>query len=140
MSCPPSGFQNLLVPLDFPSWPRGALELVLLKRQEENRSAWDEKIYGNVGLFRCFTHSFSLTRQLVAGTQGRMALGAVMAALQRWGDGFRPHDQQGDPICLPGWTGTGHFFPCLLSLLPSTFFLFPLSSLSFSQLLSPLSP
>lgn len=93
LSCPQSGFQNLLVPLDFPSWPRGALELVLLKRQEENRSAWDEKVYGNVGLFRCFTHSFSLTRQLVAGTQGRMALGAVMAALQRWGDGFGPHDQ-----------------------------------------------
>ena len=90
-----SGFQNLLVPLcglPFPG-PEVGLSGYYWRGQEGNCLAREE-IYGYVGLFRRFTHSFSPTKQLVAGSQRWMVLGAALEALQRWGDGFGPQGQQ----------------------------------------------
>lgn len=97
-----SGFQNLLVPLcglSFPG-PEVGLSGCYWRGQERNCLA-REGIYGYVGLFQRFAHSFSPTKQLVAGSQRWMVLGAALEALQRRGDGFGPQGQRVMPASKP---------------------------------------
>ena len=88
-------FRTCLCPhVDFPS-PGSEVGLSwCCWRGWEGNCSVREEIYGNVGLFRWFTQSFSLTKQLVAGTQRWMALGAALEALQSRGVDLDPRVQQ----------------------------------------------